>query len=278
MSLVKLIDELAELYPNDRLLTQPAALITYESDALTSFKTSPEAVVIAETQDEVVETVHKCHQYEIPFVARGSGTSLSGGSLPVDGGILIALNRLNRIICIDPDQRIAVVETGVVNLEVSRAANPFGLYFAPDPSSQLICTIGGNLAFNSGGAHCLKYGMTSNHVIGLKVVLPDGEVVELGGESLESVESDLVGVFTGSEGLFGIALEATLRLLPLPESYKTVLAAYRSLESAGEAVAMVVEAGLLPGALEIMDKLAIEAAEAAVNAGYPQDCEGLLII
>jgi glycolate oxidase len=278
MNINKLVDELAELYPNDRLLTTPAALITYESDALTSFKTSPEAVVIAETQNEVVETVRKCYRYNVPFVARGSGTSLSGGSLPVEGGIIIALNRLNRIIRVDPDQRIAVVETGVVNLDVSQVADPYGLYFAPDPSSQLICTIGGNLAFNSGGAHCLKYGMTSNHVIGLKVVLPDGEIVELGGESLESVTPDLVGVFVGSEGLFGIALEATLRLLPKPESYKTVLAAYRSLEAAGEAVAMVVEAGLLPGALEIMDNLAIEAAEAAVNAGYPQDCEGLLIV
>jgi len=160
----------------------------------------------------------------------------------------------------------------------SLMADPFGLYFAPDPSSQLICTIGGNLAFNSGGAHCLKYGMTSNHVIGLKVVLPEGEIINLGGESLESVYSDLVGLFVGSEGLFGIALEATLRLLPKPESYKTVLAAYSTLESAGEAVAMIVQAGLLPGALEIMDNLAIEAAEAAVNAGYPQDCEGLLIV
>ena len=278
MDLGKLIDDLAELYPNDRLLTNKAALITYESDALTSFKSSPAAVVIAEKQEEVVETVRKCHEYDIPFVARGSGTSLSGGSLPIEGGIVIALNRLNRVIRVDPDQRTAVVEAGVINLDVSQAADPFGLYFAPDPSSQLICTIGGNLAFNSGGAHCLKYGMTSNHVIGLKVVLPDGEIIKLGGESLESVDSDLVGLFVGSEGLFGIALEATLRLLPKPESYKTVLAAYRSLEAAGEAVAMIVQSGLLPGALEIMDNLAIEAAEAAVNAGYPQDCEGLLIV
>ena len=278
MDLGKLIDDLAELYPNDRLLTNKAALITYESDALTSFKSSPAAVVIAEKQEEVVETVRKCHEYDIPFVARGSGTSLSGGSLPIEGGIVIALNRLNRVIRVDPDQRTAVVEAGVINLDVSQAADPFGLYFAPDPSSQLICTIGGNLAFNSGGAHCLKYGMTSNHVIGLKVVLPDGEIINLGGESLESVDSDLVGLFVGSEGLFGIALEATLRLLPKPESYKTVLAAYRSLEAAGEAVAMIVQVGLLPGALEIMDNLAIEAAEAAVNAGYPQDCEGLLIV
>lgn len=272
------LKELAELYPNDRLLTQPAALLTFESDALTSFKSTPKAVVIVESQEEVIKTVRLCYRYDIPFVARGSGTSLSGGSLPVEDGIVIALNRLNRIISIDPDQRTARVEAGVVNLDVSNAADQYGLYFAPDPSSQLICTIGGNLAFNSGGAHCLKYGMTSNHVIALKVVLPDGEVVELGGDSLESVEPDLVGVYTGSEGLFGIALEATLRLLPKPETYKTILAAYHSLEAAGETVAMIVEAGLLPGAIEIMDRLAIEAAEAAVQAGYPGDCEGLLIV
>jgi glycolate oxidase len=222
--------------------------------------------------------VRLCYRYNVPFVARGSGTSLSGGSLPIEDGIVIALNRLNRIISIDPDQRTARVEAGVVNLDVSNAADQYGLYFAPDPSSQLICTIGGNLAFNSGGAHCLKYGMTSNHVIALKVVLPDGEVVELGGDSLESVEPDLVGIYTGSEGLFGIALEATLRLLPKPETYKTILAAYHSLEAAGETVAMIVEAGLLPGAIEIMDSLAIEAAEAAVQAGYPGDCAGLLIV
>jgi glycolate oxidase len=171
-----------------------------------------------------------------------------------------------------------VVEPGVINLDVTKAATPYGLYFAPDPSSQLICTVGGNLAFNSGGAHCLKYGMTSNHITRIKAVLPDGEVVELGGDSLESVDPDLVGLYVGSEGLFGIALEITLRLLPKPESFRTVLAAYRSLEVAGRAVSMVVTSGLLPGAMEIMDNLAIQAAEAAVQAGYPLDAAGLLIV
>jgi glycolate oxidase len=269
---------LTKLFPPDRLLTQPAQLVPFESDALTSFKCRPKAVVLPETQQEVIETVRLCHLHEIPFVARGSGTSLSGGSLPVGDGIVIGLNRLNRILQIDPQRRIAVVEAGVVNLEVSKAAGPYGLYYAPDPSSQLICTIGGNIAFNSGGAHCLKYGMTSNHVLGLKAVLPDGEVVNLGGESLESVGPDLVGLFVGSEGLFGIVLEATLRLLPKPEKYCTVLAAYRSLEEAGRAVGLVVSASLLPGAIEIMDRLAIKAAEAAVQANYPQDAEGLLIV
>jgi glycolate oxidase len=269
---------LNKLYPPERLLTSPAQLVPYESDALTVYRVRPKAVVLPETQEEVIETVRLCHRYQVPFVARGSGTSLSGASLPVAEGIVIALNRLNRIVRIDPQERLAVVETGVINLDVSKAAAPYGLYFAPDPSSQPICTIGGNLAFNSGGAHCLKYGMTSNHVLGLKAVLPDGEVVSLGGESLESAGPDLVGLYVGSEGLFGIALEVTLRLLPKPQAFKTILAAYHSLELAGDTVAKVVSSGLLPGAIEIMDNLAIQAAEAAVHAGYPLDAQALLIV
>ncbi|MGB3702549.1 MAG: FAD-linked oxidase C-terminal domain-containing protein [Anaerolineales bacterium] len=270
--------KLKKIYPQDRLLTNKGQLVTYESDSSTSYQVLPLAVVLPETQDEVIETVRTCYKFGIPFVARGSGTSLSGGSLPVADGIVIALNRLNRIIHLDAEHRTAVVESGVVNIDVSLAAAPYGLYFAPDPSSQLICTIGGNLAFNSGGAHCLKYGMTSNHILAIKAVLPDGEVIEIGGESLESIGPDLVGMYVGSEGLFGIALEVTLRLLPKPESFRTVLAAYHSLEAAGEAVSMVIAAGLLPGALEIMDNLAIQAAETAVQAGYPTDAVGLLIV
>jgi glycolate oxidase len=269
---------LQKIYPLERLLTRPAQLVPFESDALTSYRVRPQAVVIPVTQEEVIETVRLCSRYGVPFVARGSGTSLSGGSAPVAEGIVIALNRLNRIVRIDPDERIAVVEPGVVNLEVTRMAAPYNLYYAPDPSSQPICTIGGNLAFNAGGAHCLKYGMTSNHVLGIKAVLPDGEVVQLGGESLESIGPDLAGLFVGSEGLFGIALEVTLRLLPKPEVYKTVLAAYHSLETAGQTVAKIVGEGLLPGAIEIMDNLAIQAAEAAVDAGYPLDAQALLIV
>ena len=271
-------DSLKKIYPQDRLLTNKAQLVTYESDSLTSYQVHPLAVVIPEDQEEVIKTVRTCHEFQIPFVARGNGTSLSGGSLPIEGGIVIALNRLNKILKVDPENRIAVVEAGVVNIDVSLAAAPHGLYFAPDPSSQLICTIGGNLAFNSGGAHCLKYGMTSNHILGIKAVLPDGLVTDLGSESLESVTPDLVGMYVGSEGLFGIALEVTLRLLPKPEAYRTVLAAYHSLEAAGEAVSMVIAAGLLPGAIEIMDSLAIQAAETAVQAGYPRDAAGLLIV
>jgi glycolate oxidase len=278
MTAAPFMAELAQLYPSNRLLQQPAQVVPYESDALTAFRTRPRAVVLPETQDEVIETVRLCHRHDVPFVARGSGTSLSGGSLPIAEGIVIALNRLDRIISLDPEARVAVVEPGAVNLHVSEAAAPHGLYYAPDPSSQLICTIGGNVAFNSGGAHCLKYGMTANHVLGLKVVLPTGELVELGGASLEPVGPDLTGYFVGSEGLFGIALEVTLRLLPKPESYRTVLASYNSLGAAGDAVTAVVASGLLPGAMEIMDRLAIKAAEASVGAGYPQGAAAVLIV
>jgi glycolate oxidase len=278
MDATAFLSSLAQIYPSARLLTQPVQLTPYESDALTAFRARPVAVVLPESQNEIIETVRLCHRARVPFVARGSGTSLSGGSLPIKEGIVIGLNRMNRILRLDPEQRLAVVEPGVVNLNVSQAASPYALYYAPDPSSQSICTIGGNVAFNSGGAHCLKHGMTSNHVLGLKVVLPDGEVVQIGGESLEGVGPDLVGLFVGSEGLFGVALEITLRLLPKPELYRTVLAAYDSLEAAGNAVAQVVASGLLPGAMEIMDRLAIEAAEASVNAGYPQEAEALLIV
>jgi len=269
---------LSKIFPAERLLTQAVQLLAYESDALTAFRTRPTAVVIPESTDEVISVVRLCHQHGIPFVARGSGTSLSGGSLPIKDGIVIALNRLNRIKRLDPEQRIAVLEPGVVNLHISQAAGPYGLYYAPDPSSQSICTIGGNVAFNSGGAHCLKYGMTSNHVLGIKAVLADGEVVEFGGESVESIGPDLVGMFVGSEGLLGVALEITVRLLPKPERFRTVLAAYDSLQKAGDAVAAVVVSGLLPGAMEIMDRLAIKAAETAVHAGYPANAAALLIV
>ena len=274
----QLLEELKKTYPPGRLLTAAAELAPYESDALTAFKARPRAVVLPESAEEVIATVRACHHHGIPFMARGSGTSLSGGSLPVEDGIVIGLNRLNRILRLDPRERIAVVEPGTVNLKVSEAAERYGLYYAPDPSSQLICTIGGNVAFNSGGVHCLKYGMTANHVLGIRAVLPDGELVELGSASLEGVGPDLSGFFVGSEGLFGIALEITLRLLPRPERYHTVLASYDSLEGAGGAVALVVSSGLLPGAMEIMDRLAIEAAEAAVDAGYPRGAAAVLIV
>ncbi len=270
--------KLGDVLPAERILSSEASTLPYESDGLTAFRAKPLAVVIPEKQEEVIAVVKLCHEFDIPFVARGNGTSLSGGSMPIADGVVIALNRMNKLLKYDPDERLAVVEPGFINLYVTKQAAKDGLYYAPDPSSGPVCTIGGNVAFNSGGAHCLKYGMTSNHVLGLKVVLPDGEVVELGGESLEMIGSDLTGMFCGSEGLLGIALEISLRLLPKPEVFKTVLAAYENLADAGQTVASIVASGLLPGAMEIMDRLAMDAAEAAVKAGYPEKAQGLLIV
>jgi glycolate oxidase len=273
-----LLPALAQIVPPDRLLTRPAALAAYESDGLTAYRARPRAVVIAESADEVVQTVKACHTARVPFMARGSGTSLSGGAVPIEDGIVIALNRMNRVLRLDPDARIAVVEPGVVNLAVTTLASPYGLYYAPDPSSQPVCTIGGNVAFNSGGAHCFRHGMTANHVLGLRVVLGDGTVATLGGDSLEQVGPDLTSLFVGSEGLFGIALEITLRLVARPAVYRTVLAAYSRLDAAGDAVSRIIETGLLPGAMEIMDRLVMDAAEAAVQAGYPAGAAAVLIV
>jgi len=272
------IQRLVALLPAGRVLTGQAHVAAYECDGLTAFQAKPLAVVVPETQEEVIAVVRFCAAEKLPFVARGSGTSLSGGSLPVATGIVITLNRLNRILTLDIHQRFAVVEPGVVNLAVTTAAQPYGLHYAPDPSSQSVCTIGGNVAFNAGGAHCLKYGMTSNHVLGLKAVLATGEVVEFGSASREQIGPDWTGLFVGNEGLFGIALEITLQLLPRAEVFHTVLAGYGTLEQAGDAVTAVVASGLLPGAIEIMDALALEAATAAVHADYPPGCEAVLIV
>jgi glycolate oxidase len=273
----KVIDALHQLGFGERVLTNPAQLAAFSSDGLTAFNQRPLAVVIAESTEDVVAAVRFCHSMGVPFVARGSGTSLSGGSVPVAGGIVIALNRMNQVLEVDPDTRTALVQPGIVNLDVSAAVAVHNLQYAPDPSSQSICSIGGNLAFNSGGAHCLKHGMTSNHVLGAKVVLPDGELVELGGDHAGAVGPDWTGMFCGSEGLFGIAVEVTLRLVPIPETVCTALAGYASLQEAGDAVARIVREGLLPVAMEIMDALAMEAAEAAVKPGYPE-CAALLIV
>ena len=278
MSASDFFKQLARIYPADRLLTRQAQIAPYESDGLTAFRAKPAGIVLPETQQEVIDTVCLCHQYAFPFMARGSGTSLSGGSVPVRDGLVIGLNRLNRILQYEPVQRLAVVEPGVINLAVSQRAAGDSLYYAPDPSSGPVCTLGGNVAFNSGGAHCLKYGMTANHVLGIKAVLPDGKVCQLGGDSLEMTGPDLTGMFVGSEGLFGVALEITLRLLPKPEVYYTLQAAYDSLEKAGKAVALVVASGLLPGAMEIMDRLSMDAADAAVGAGYPAEARAILIV
>ncbi|HEX3804327.1 MAG TPA: FAD-linked oxidase C-terminal domain-containing protein [Solirubrobacteraceae bacterium] len=273
----EILTRLRQLNLGDRLLTDAAQLAAFGSDGLTAFNEHPLAVVLAETTNEVVAAVRACHTAGVPFVARGSGTSLSGGSVPVADGVVIALNRMNRVLHFDPSTRTAIVEPGVINLHVSAAAGKHGMLYAPDPSSQSVCSIGGNLAFNSGGAHCLKHGMTSNHVLGMKVVLPDGELVELGADHASAVGPDWAGMFCGCEGLFGIAVEVTLRLIPIPEAVCTSLAAYESLKAAGDAVARIVRDGLLPVAMEIMDALAMQAAEASVKPGYPA-CEALLIV
>ncbi len=272
------VSELQGLVDPQRVLHSAAARAPFESDGLTAFRAQPWAVVLVETAAEIVELVRWCHTAAVPFLARGSGTSLSGGSMPVPNGIVLALNRMNRILTLQPEDLLCRVEPGVVNLDVSRAAQPHGLYYAPDPSSQAICTIGGNVAFNSGGAHCLKYGMTSNHVLGLTYVTPTGVVEHIGSDGLEGLGPDLPGFFVGSEGRFGVALEVTLRLLPLVPTYKTVLAAYDSTAAAGDAVAQVVASGMLPGAMEIMDSLSIQAAEVSVKAGYPAGAAAVLIV
>jgi glycolate oxidase len=263
--------------PDAQLVTTRGDRATFASDALTVFGVTPAAVLLAASEQDVIDAVRVCHRLGVPFVARGSATSLSGGPVPQTDGLVIALNRLLEL-TVDAPRRLATAQPGVWNLDVSRMAAAHGLYYAPDPSSQQICSIGGNIAFNAGGAHCLKYGSTGNHVVGMRVVLPDATVIELGSDSLESVGPGITSLFVGSEGLLGIALRATLRLLPKPESVKTVLAAYPSLAAAGDAVAAVVAAGLLPAAIEVMDHLAVKAAEAAVHPGYPTDAGALLIV
>jgi glycolate oxidase len=270
--------KLAAIYPLERLLTSVGSLAAFKSDGLTAFEVRPRAIVMPESEFEIVETIRLCQNMDVPFVARGSGTSLSGGSLPHQDGIVIALNRLNKILHLDPDRRIAIVQPGVINMDITRAAERYGLFYAPDPSSQQVCTIGGNLAFNSGGAHCLKYGMTTNHVLGARVVMADGQLAVLGGESLEIDGPDWLGLFCGSEGLLGIAIEITVRLLTKPEAFYTVLAGYDSIELAGEAVGLIIASGLLPAAMEIMDRMSMKAATAAVGATYPPDVEAVLIV
>ena len=253
-------------------------LRTYECDGLAAFRVTPSLVVLPETAEQVQAAVRICHEAGVPFVARGSGTGLSGGALPVSDGVLIVLARMRRIIEIDLENHRAVVEPGVINLDVTKAVAPHGYYYAPDPSSQQICSIGGNVAENSGGAHCLKYGFTTNHVTGLEVVLPDGEMVHLGGKGPDAPGYDLVGAFVGSEGTLGIATKVTVRLLRKPASVRTLLAAFDSTDAAGEAVSGVIGAGIVPAAIEMMDALAIEAAEGATHAGYPADAAAALVV
>lgn len=269
---------LQKFIPANRILTKEADRAAYDADAQTAYRCRAAAAVLPETTEELTEIVRWCHRESVPFVIRGSGTGLSAGATPVDEGIVIVTTKLNRILEIDPAQRIAVVQPGVVNAEVTKAAAAHGLFFAPDPSSQPVCSIGGNIGFNAGGAHCLKYGMTSNHVLGLKAVLASGEVVEWGGRSRDSVGPDYTGLFVGNEGLFGVVLEATLNLLPVPDGCHTVLAGFESAEAAGDAVSAIIASGLVPVAMELMDALSIEAVRPVVPINYPPNCNALLLI
>jgi glycolate oxidase len=272
-----LAGELKRVLPPDALIEEPEQLRTYECDGLTGHRVVPALVALPSTTEEVQAVVRACAAAGTPFVARGAGTGLSGGALPVADGVVISVTRMNQILDVDLAGARIVVQPGVTNLQVTEAVAAAGWYYAPDPSSQQVCTIGGNVAENSGGAHCLKYGFTANHVTGLTVVLPDGELVRLGGRSAESPGPDLIGVFVGSEGTLGIATEITLRLLRKPEAVRTVLAAFDSTDHAGAAVTGIVGGGIQASAMEIMDRLTIEAAEAAVHPGYP-DAAALLLV
>jgi glycolate oxidase len=259
----------------DAVITDPVRLRTYECDGLTHHRATPGLVVLPGSAEETAAVVRTCVEEGIPYVARGSGTGLSGGALPRTDGVLIVTSRMRRILEIDPENRRAVVEPGVINLDVTRAARPYGYYFAPDPSSQQVCSIGGNVAENSGGAHCLKYGFTANHVLACEIVTPDGDIVTL---SADDPGYDLLGAFVGSEGTLGITTKVTVRLTRLPETVQTLLAAFDSIERGGEAVSAIIGGGVVPAAIEMMDALAIEAAEAAVRCEYPAGAGAVLIV
>jgi glycolate oxidase len=274
---IDFIHGLERIVGSEGILRDPNELLTYESDGLARLRATPGCVVLPRTADEVQQIVRLCYAQKIPFVARGHGTGLSGGALPLADGLLIGLSRLNRIIDVDiPNHRITV-EPGVINLDVTRRVAPHGFYYAPDPSSQLICSIGGNVAENSGGAHCLKYGFTVHHVLGVEAVLPNGEIVHLGGTALDTPGIDLLGVLVGSEGTLAIVTKVTLRILRVPQTVKTILAAFESTEAAGAAVSEIIAAGIIPAAVEMMDRLTIEAAEAAVHPNFPL-AEAVLIV
>jgi len=260
------------------VITEPEQLRVYECDGLTGHRAVPELVVLPGSTEEVQTVVRACYRERVPFVARGAGTGLSGGATPLAGGVVVSLARMNRIIEIDLGSQRVVVEPGVANLDVTRAVAAEGFFYAPDPSSQQVCTIGGNVAENSGGAHCLKHGFTVHHATGLTLVLPDGEVVELGGKALDPDGPDLLGVVVGSEGTLGIVTQITLRIVRAPQVVRTLLAGFETMDAAGVAVSGIVAAGILPSAIEMMDRLTIEAAELAVSPGYPEGAGAVLLV
>ena len=268
--------ELERIVGPENVLTDAFARTAYECDGATLFRASADAIVFPRNARQISRIIKLANEEGIPFLARGAGTGLSGGALPIAGGLILAMNRMNRILEIDTANRRAVVEPGVVHILLSQAAD--GYYYAPDPSSQVACTMGGNVAENAGGPHCLKYGVTSNHVLALEVVMPDGEIVELGSPIEDTPGYDLVGLFTGSEGTLGIITRITVRLTRLPESYKTLLAVFESVDDASQTVSDVIAQGIIPAALELMDQRVIQAVEAAFAWGFPLDAGAVLVI
>ncbi|MGD9767250.1 MAG: FAD-linked oxidase C-terminal domain-containing protein [Pseudolabrys sp.] len=274
----QIVAALRQIVPGEGVIAAEREMRPFESDGLPAYKQLPMVVVLPETTGQVAEVLRYCHANGIKVVPRGAGTSLSGGALPLADGVLLGMAKFNRVREIDFDNRVAVVEPGVTNLAVTKAVEHEGFYYAPDPSSQIACTIGGNIAENSGGVHCLKYGMTTNNVLGCEIVLMTGEILRLGGKHLDAGGYDLLGVVTGSEGLLGVVTEITVRILKKPETARAVLVGFTTSEDAGECVGRIIGAGIIPGGMEMMDAPAIHAVEEFVHAGYPLDVEALLIV
>jgi glycolate oxidase len=273
-----IVAALRRIVPGEGVIASEEGMRPYESDGLTAYRQLPMVVVLPETTAQVSAVLAFCHREGIKVVPRGAGTSLSGGALPLGDGVLLGLSKFKRIREIDYDNRVAVVEPGVTNLAVSQAVSEAGFYYAPDPSSQIACSIGGNVAENSGGVHCLKYGMTTNNVLGCEIVLMTGEIIKLGGKHLDAAGYDLLGIVTGSEGLLGVVTEVTVRILKKPQTARAALLGFTASEDGGECVARIIGAGIIPGGMEMMDRPAIHATEEFVHAGYPLDVEALLIV
>src|SRR5437868_9962585 len=272
-----LIESLQSIVGKDGLLTSPSDLLVYECDGYTIEKNKPDVVVFPTSTEQVAQVVKLCNRLNIPFLPRGAGTSLAGGCLPVGGGFMLALTRMKRILEVSTRDRYAVVEAGVVNLWLSNHLKPHGYHYAPDPSSQGACTIGGNIATNSGGPHTLKYGVTVNHVLGLELVLPDGQVVRTGGPLEDMPGYDLTGVIVGSEGTFGVVTRIWVRITRNPEAYRTLLGVFETVEDATNTISDIIGAGIVPGALEMLDQLILQAVEAAFHFGFPLDAGAVLI-
>ena len=272
-----LIRQLRAILPDDCVIADEAALRAYETDALTAYRQVPMLVVLPETTTQVAEVLKLCNNLNVKVVPRGAGTSLSGGALPLTDGIVLGLGKFNKILEVDFDNRCVVAQSGVTNLALTEAVKHRGYYYAPDPSSQIVCTIGGNVSENSGGVHCLKYGLTTNNVLGIELVTMDGEILRLGGKYLDPAGYDLLGIITGSEGLLGVITEVTVRIIRAPQTAKAMLLGFPDNESAGQCVAGIISAGIIPAGIEMMDEFAIKAAENFVHAGYPVDCPALVL-